>query len=336
MDDYNQQLLEEENRRNNYNADGTVGKNPQYLGIINRFKKWIDERRNDPLYTQTFQLPPGKYISRGSIESFYIQWEMQRDKSAKSSSNTKNALEELAQAELSELTELHEHQWFRTLRNTVNQTLNRKKGEKRKADSIDPQEIKPDNVYSARELHSVQKDLLKEANDCRDSNIWKERNMVYSLLSTTLLRWNSGQDVCLHQLDIEKDKSTTGIKTPHDLCEWENTAESDWMLSIIIPPAKTKKKNKPIAERKAELVATYRHKQFERCAVGLLALKLFEDLNTTTKLSFLHNPPEGHVNHFEVKLLEDKYSTTSDGIKMDLKRVGIGKKDKVTHFRYVI
>lgn len=252
---------------------------------------------------------------------------MERDKSAKSSSNTKNALEKLAQAELSPLTELHEHRWFVDVRNTVNQTLNRKKGEKRKADLIDPQNIKPDNVYSARELHMVQTDLLQEANESRDSNVWKERNMVYAVLSTTLLRWDSGQEVRLHQLDIEKDKSTTGIKTPHDLREWEETAESDWMLSIIIPPGIQKKKNKQIAERKAEMVATYRHKQFERCAIGLIALKLFEDLNTTKKLSFLQNPPDGHVNHFEINLLEDKYSTTSDGIKMDLKQVGIGKKD---------
>lgn len=152
MDQYNQQLLEAENRRNNYNEDGTVGENKQYLSIITRFKKWVDERRNDPRYIPTFQLPADKYISRGSIVSFYLQWEMERDKSAKSSSNTKNALEKLAQAELSPLMELHEHRWFVDVRNTVNQTLNQKKGEKRKADLIDPQNIKPDNVYSAKRV----------------------------------------------------------------------------------------------------------------------------------------------------------------------------------------
>jgi hypothetical protein len=87
---------------------------------------------------------------------------------------------------------------------------------------------------------------------------------------------------------------------------------------------------------KTELVGAYRHKRSERCVCGLISFLLYEHLNATYNVSFLKNPPPGHVFWADIKLFKLKYSSTNQAMGRDMKESDVPEWAKKTHLRYVL
>jgi hypothetical protein len=154
------------------------------------------------------------------------------------------------------------------------------------------------------------------------------------ILSATLVRWFSGSLLSLEHLYVYKDLPPGGTRVPHDLSPWESNDDTGWVMSFLIPPSLQIKKNNKVSQRRTELVGAYRHKRAERCCAGILAFSLLERTNSkNVKISFLKNPPQGHISWREVKLFEKSYNATYDNMKDSMLKAEVPPWLKVTHLR---
>ena len=171
--------------------------------------------------------------------------------------------------------------------------LNDKARDAMKEKDSDPHDDNPTDTLSAPDLELVMHELLSGKDKNAD---WKNRGIVWSICSNTMIRWNSGSCLCLPNMFIHKKLPPHGIVQEHDCMPPTHLCDSGWMLGFLIPPLDQKKKNKSVAKLKTEAVGAFRHKRFSRCMVGLMSWKLFDDLNQVVDISFFDEPPEGFTS----------------------------------------
>ena len=311
--------------------DGTVGGNRSYNTQIATYKKYIDNRL---LHggARPFHLQPTKYINKTALETYFLDRVSARNCNANTAKQTVNALDKLVQFEgILALYPLSE-----TMASTIQAvfgTLNKRKAEKIMAISADPHKHIPVKILAPWDLSAIMEDIL--ASSSQGDTTWKDRGIVWSLLSNTMMRWNNGAKTTLACLYVYKKLPPAGVLTPHDTFAWEDPTKDDrhWMMSIIIPPRDQIKKNDSISDRKSELVAAYRHKRYERCIAGLIAFKLYEDLNGVINISFMTQPPAGHIFWANMRLFQETYMTTYRGMQRDQRNAAVEEGRKKTHLR---
>jgi len=330
---------EQQNERNELNRrlliaecstelDGTIGGNKNYNTQIETYKKWI----NGHVGARPYHLQPAKYINKTALETYFLERVSVRDCNANTAKQTVNALDKLVQFEgILDLYPLGE-----TLETTIKAvfgSLNKRKAEKIMALQVDPHKHIPVKILAPWDLSAIMEGIL--ASSSQGDTTWKDRGIVWSLLSNTMMRWNNGSKTTLACLYVYKKLPPAGILTPHDTFAWEDPTKDDryWMMGILIPPRDQIKKNDKISDRKTELVAAYRHKRYERCIAGLIAFKLFEDLNGVVNISFSSEPPDGHIFWADMRLFQEAYMTTYKGMQKDQRNASVEEGRKKTHLR---
>jgi len=192
----------------------------------------------------------------------------------------------------------------------------------------------PTNVISQLSLSKILDDKLNSS-----AGDWVDISVVWTILSTTLMRWHNGETTTLANLYVYKNLPPHGTTMPHDTFPWDedsNKNDFGWIMGILIPPWQQIKKNQRISKMKTELVGAYRHKRSEeRCVCGLIAFLLYEHLNASYNISFLKNPPPGHTYWADIKLFKLKYSATNHAMGRDMKESDVPEWSKKTHLRYV-
>ena len=141
--------------------------------------------------------------------------------------------------------------------------------QKEKKGNIDHHENAPTNVVTQLELSKVQAKLLNLTHK------WESTAVKINSMTTTLIRHDGMKKVTLGKLMVISHLPPNGIKTPHDGDEWSSVLDplcDPRMLTFIIPKLDQVKKNKGISSKQTEVVGGYRHKRYERCFIGTLAM----------------------------------------------------------------
>jgi hypothetical protein len=309
-------------------SNGEIGTNLRYRKEIKKYKTWVDTNR------ATLDLHESKYTNTTALKKYWQGEVIKRRCVAETAKQVRQALDQqLTRWEgTDDIYPMMQHPELEPVITQVFDALDDRAKDIIIAKDADPHDDVPVKTLNSFDLQRVLHKLLK----AEDGNCdWKNRGLVWSLLSNTMLRWNSGAILRLPNIYVFKDLPPQGVTTPHDTMEWMDPQKEDagWMLAFIIPPLDQKKKNQKVAKLKSEMVGAYRHKCYYRCVVGLMAMKLLEDLNTVLKISFLDEPPHGHKFWGDVHLFDDSYINTNRGMKEDMLKVDVEGGREVTHLR---
>lgn len=306
---------------------GEIGTNPKYRNEIKKYKTWVDTNRT------ILDLHEGKYTNTIALKKYWQEEVIKRKCSGETAKQVRQALDQLLVWEgADDIHPMMQHHELEPVIKMVLEALDNRAKDKIIAKDADPHDDIPVKTLNSFDLQRVMFKLLKAEDGNSD---WKNRGLVWSLLSNTMLRWNSGAILRLPNIYVFKDLPPHGVTTPHDTMEWMDpqTEDAGWNLAFIIPPLDQKKKNKKVTKLKSEMVGAYRHKCYYRCVVGLMAMKLLEDLNTVLKISFLNEPPHGHRFWGDVHLFDESYINTNRGMKEDMLKVDVEGGREVTHLR---
>lgn len=312
--------------------------NRLYDNLERKFKSFVDNHPKKILFNIPHPGPPEKYISKSSIESYFVEVQKNRVVSAGTIEKDIYALNLLAQRESSALAPDIRKGVAASVIQGVLEYVSSQKEMKLQEESrnLDPHEQNPYNVLNQEEVSRVMSQHLSSGNK------WENGLTAWAITTVTLLRFDSASLLSLKNLLLIHDLPPFGIKTPHDGEEWKDISTSDTnvdgrMLGIIIPPKDQLKKNKKHQNLTAEGVGCYRHKRIERCACGILAFTFFTRVDTERgKISFLQDDhcPNYMQSWRDVKLFDLKYSTANDLYKKMLDNAGVPEWAKVTHMRY--
>jgi hypothetical protein len=319
-----QQRIELQKETHALEPGETPGTNAKYKQLISKYKKFVDAANSDG--EDRFGLEDGMYINDIAVMQYYLQVECKRKATAKTARATLLALNQLCMQE--GRSSLEESGAWATIQ-TVLSSLDKNSERRAKEKVVDIADSNPTKIISNEELSKI---MFQDLNQCNGK--WQEVSLVWVILSATLVRWFSGSLLTLEHLYVYKELPPGGMKTPHDLCEWENHDDTGWVMSFLIPPNLQIKKNNKVSQRKTELVGAYRHKRAERCCAGVLAFNIFEKANSSQfKISFLANPPAGYMSWRDVKLFPKAYSTTYDNMRDSMTKAEVPPWLKVTHLR---
>jgi hypothetical protein len=314
--------------------------NRLYKNLERKFKKYVDNHPKKHLFNIPSPGPPEKYISKNSIESYFIEVQKTRVVSAGTIEKDVYALNLLAQRESSPLAPDIRKSVAASVIKTVLEYVSTQKEKKLKEESqnLDPHEQNPYNVLNQEEVSRVMSQHLSSGNK------WENGLTAWAITTVTLLRFDSAALLSLKNLLLIYDLPPFGIRTPHDGEDWKDILSTSTsrnvdgrMLGIIIPPNDQRKKNKKHQNLTAEGVGCYRHKRIERCACGILAFTFFTRVDKERgKISFLldNHRPDYMQSWRDVKLFDLKYSTANDLYKKMLDNAGVPEWAKVTHMRY--
>jgi hypothetical protein len=314
--------------------------NRLYENLERKFKTFVDNHPKKHLFNIPAPGPPEKYISKNSIETYFVESQKTRVVCAGTIEKDIYALNLLAQRESSPLAPDIRNGPTASVIKTVLEFVSTEKERKLKEDSqnLDPHEQNPYNVLNQEEVSRVMSQHLSSGNK------WENGLTAWAITTVTLLRFDSAALLSLKNLLLIHDLPPFGIRTPQDSEDWRDMSTSDGrnvdgrMLGIIIPPNDQKKKNRKHQTLKAEGVGCYRHKRIERCACGILAFTFFTRVDSERgKISFLHdNHRPNYVKAWkDIKLFDLKYTTANDLYKKMLDNAGVPEWAKVTHMRYV-
>lgn len=311
--------------RMNFNDGG----NREYKKIIKKYKSWVDSYPS----RDELDLVEGNYISCTALITYYLNVESKRNCNRETAERTRNALDKLAEYEGAGLSPLRTNENATKVYEVMEEVLEgleKKSAATKKEMNKDPHLCIPTKVISQFSLSKILDDQLNSG-----AGDWVDVSVVWSVLSTTLMRWHNGDTTTLANLYVYKNLPPHGTTMPHDTFSWDdqNQNDSGWIMSILIPPWQQIKKNQKISKMKTELVGAYRHKRSERCVCGLIAFLLYEHLNSTYNISFLQNPPTGHVFWADVKLFKLKYSATNQAMGRNMKESDVPEWAKKTHLR---
>ncbi len=317
-------------RRSVEDGNRNVGTNLKYRKEIKAYCHWVNENRALGL-----GLPANRHTNETTIRAYWNEKMLNRScKGGETAKQTRQALNQLIKWECDPdgLYSLAEKKPLSDDINFVIAVLNDKARDAMKEKDSDPDDDNPTDTLSAPELELVMHELLA----AKDKNAdWKNRGIVWSICSNTMIRWNSALCLCLPNMFIHKKLPRPhGIVQEHDCMPPTHLCDSGWMLCFLIPPLDQKKKNKLVAKLKTEAVgAAFHHKHFSCCMVGLMSWKLFDDLNQVIDISFFDESPEGFTSWGKVHLFEETYMTTNCNMKEDMLKVNVVGGREVTHLR---
>ena len=309
-------------------SNGTIGTNRSFQSRIRTYKTWVDRNRD----ILELNLPNGSYTNIKALQKYWLNSISQNKCNSEIAKQVRQALDQLVVWEGTGFAPMMDHPEIGPTIQIVFDALDAKAVTRIKEADADPHDDVPVKTINPYDLHLIMSNLLK--NEEGDSS-WKDRGIVWSLLSNTMLRWKSGDCLRLPNLYVFKNLPPRGIKTPHDTEPWGDPMSDDsgWMLTFIVPPVDQRKKNQKISKLKTEVVGAYRHKTFLRCVVGIIGFKLFEDLNSVVNISLWDDTPPGTVFWGDVHLFPKGYLATNMGMKKDKKDAGVEGGKEVTHLR---
>jgi hypothetical protein len=312
--------------------------NRTYQAEEKKFKAWVDQKRGE----LAFGLNAGLYVSKNSVETYYLQEQSQRLVQVKTLTRTCKAIDHLSDREGSTLSPNTDIRTGIT-GTIVNQVISAvKKNLDDKVDGevgqTDPHESNPFNVISQENISKVMITKLRQGRQ------WEDAIICWAITTTTLLRFDSAAAVTLDKLFLINDLPPWGIETPFDGEDWPYPGQrkakkgDDRMLGILCPPCDQRKKNKSSGSLKTEGVGAYRHKRFERCTSGMLAFGLLQKFELNRgRISFKKREMlEGNqVFWRDFKLFDLSYGTAYDQYHKMLEDAGVEKWLKTTHMRKV-
>jgi len=340
----NQHLNNQQDHSRQLQAEGLLAHtianaplNDKYSGEIKRFKTWV---QNQPMPAELLHVTiPGKYITRASIETYYLQIEKERRVQRNTLMKTVYALNRLAAVENSPEMQLDDESFDikrgstgKVVMNVIDFVTARYNLEMQSKEiNVHAVENDPYAIINQEELSKVMLTQLKGT-----ANHSPDAITAWGITTVTLMRFDSARILTVDKLKVVLDLPPHGIFTPFDGMEnWTSTADPDTdkrLLGIIIPPVDQKKKNNQM--RKTEGVGAYRHKRFERCAIGLTAFAFFIKCSRLgIRISFLKRAdvPNNQIHWKDVKLFDLTYDTAHNTYQAMLERAGVGKWKKVTH-----
>ena len=347
-------------------------RNRTYVGYMKTYKSYIDSKRenmNADDFKTCFNLNnhvvgASPYVSVKACEEFFVDIVYPRPISRYSAMKYVYAIGALAKLENTRLPS----QALKT--NLIIQNLElmdkRQAGEDKKANR-DPHDKLTTNIVSQEELSRVLCNLLTREQQ------WERTATKISSLSTTLIRHNNSVKITFSKLVYINRLPPNGIKTPHDSEQWESIEDPfSEMLGFIIPPHDQIKKNGSYGQKRTEVVGGFRHKRYERCFIGMIAMSLlvkFQNIDYTKNVSFLaqentdedlhEGSPDSdnddtdnddddddnedlieidehnlHWRHHQV--FQKGYQSTYRAVRKAFQRAGVPFWEKVTHLRYVL
>ena len=311
--------------------------NAKYEKEVKRFKKWVFDfpAREQHLHVNL----PNQYITKASIETFYLEHEKVRIVQNPTLLKTVYALNRLAAVEDAHDVKLDDDSYEIRAASTgkvVKSVIEHVKGaydRRLQAEEVNVHAVENDpyRIINQQEVSDV---MLTQLKGAANHNV--DAITAWGITTVTLMRFDSASIVTIDKLKVVKDLPPHGIYTPFDGIErWASNTDPDTdsrLLGIIIPPADQKKKNNQA--KKAEGVGAYRHKRFERCAIGLIAFGFFDRCSRTgARISFLKREdlPVNKVHWKDVKLFDLNYGTAHSQYARMLENAGVGKWKKVTH-----
>jgi|AntRauTorckE5430_2_1112549.scaffolds.fasta_scaffold04680_4 hypothetical protein len=311
--------------------------NTKYTKEVKKFKKWVLDHpeREQELHV----ILPNHYITKASIETFYLEHEKDRIVQHPTLLKTVYALNRLAAAEDARDVKLDDHSYDireGTTGKVVKSVIEHVRGEyerdlQAKEVNVHAVENDPYRIINQQEVSDV---MLTQLKGAKNHNV--DAITAWAITTTTLMRFDSASIVTIDKLKVVEDLPPHGIYTPFDgEKRWASSTDPDTdsrLLGIIVPPADQKKKNNQA--KKPEGVGAYRHKRFERCAIGLIAFAFFDKCSRTgAKISFLkrEHVPANKVHWKDVKLFDLNYGTAHNQYARMLENAGVGKWKKVTH-----
>ena len=315
-------------RRISVELNGVVGTNRSFQSRIRTYKTWVDRNRD----TLELGLHDGVYTNITALKKYWLTSISKNKCNSETAKQVRQALDQLVVWEGTGFAPMMDHPDIGPTIQVVFDALDTRAVSRIKQADADPHDDVPVKTINLYDLHLIMENLLK----CSDGDSsWKDRGIVWSLLSNTMLRWKSGDCLRLPNLYVFKKLPPRGIETPHDTVPWGDPMgdDSGWMLTFIVPPIDQRKKNQKISKLKTEVVGAYWHKTFLRCLVGIVGFKLFEDLNTVVDISFWDDSPQGTVFWGDVHLFEKGYWSTNIGMKKDKDIAGVEGGKEVTHLR---
>ena len=190
--------------------------------------------------------PPEKYISKNSVETYFVEVQKLRVVCAGTIEKDIYALNLLAQREASPLApDIRVGQAASVIKKVLEYVSTEKERKlKEESKHLDPHDQNPYNVLNQEEVSRVMSKHLSFGNK------WENGLTAWAITTVTLLRFDSAALLTLKNLLVIDDLPPFGIKTPHDGEEWENISRTNdseknidgRMLGIIIPPKDQKKK----------------------------------------------------------------------------------------------
>lgn len=306
------------------NQGRAAGGNTEYKKIIKRFKTFVDGHSDDDR-TNKLQLTPGKYFSENAVSYFYIEKENKRNCNQDTAKRTRNALDLVAKEEGCE--SINTFPELIKIIQAVLERLRVRSNERLKLQK-DPHIKNPTNIITPKQLSAVMNNILQK-------NDWREKAVIWAILSNTLMRFCNSEDTTLANLYIFKDLPPQGVAFPHDGQHFEADDDKHWILGILISPDKLRKKNHSSTD--TELVGAYRHKQFERCLGGVLAFAVYDMLHGSDKeLTFKKLPTRTNERRLcQFKLFEIGFNGAYKAMKNETIETFGGVWKKTTHLRYV-
>ena len=310
--------------------------NRTYEAEENKFKAWVDRNRAN----YAFGLTAGHYVSKNSVETYYLQEQSKRLVQPKTLARTCKAIDHLSDREASPLspnTDIREGITGRVVKQVI-VAAKKKYDDKVEEEEKDPHENNPFNVISQENISKVMMTKLRQGKD------WEDAIICWAVTTTTLLRFDSAAAVTLDKLFLIEDLPPWGIETPFDGEEWKFASEKKEefgdgrMLGILCPPLDQRKKNKTRGSLKTEGVGAYRHKRFERCPSGMIAFGLLQKIELNRgRISFKKRGSIGIGQLFwrDFKLFDLSYGTAYDQYNKMLEDAGVEKWLKTTHMRKV-
>jgi hypothetical protein len=211
------------------------GGNREYRKIIKKYKAWVDSYP----HREELNLQEGRYISCTAIITYYLNVESERKCNRETAERTRNALDKLAEYEDAGLSPLRSNinavEVYKVIEEVLNKLDNRS-NEAKKQNNKDPHLSVPTNVISQLSLSKILDDKLNSS-----TGDWVDISVVWSVLSTTLMRWHNGDTTTLANLYVYKNLPPHGTTMPHDMFPWDDSNQNDsgWIMGILIPPLAT-------------------------------------------------------------------------------------------------
>ena len=187
--------------------------NRTYASHVKKFKSWVDEKPDDT--RETFNIPypgpPRKYISRLSVESFFL--EVQKPKCVTSGTMDKVvcALNQLAiREESADIGPDIREGFAGDVVKSVLAYVSKKKEDALKLHSktSDPHSKNPLNIISQEDISKVMATRLQNGQK------WSDLVTVWAITTVMLLRFDSACVLTLNKLYLYEDRPPDGLHTP--------------------------------------------------------------------------------------------------------------------------
>ena len=341
----NHETAQEASERLGREINANLTLNKCYLSEVSRFTKWVDRQAPNDDHLELPVPDPGGpklYVSIPCFEYYATTDIVLRDCNSKSA---KKALLAIASFSIIERTNVHGKTNLDMINilNTATvrpvwKTLDAAKQKESEKNQKDPHANVPTKVLQQESLSDILLAAISQINS------WGDLAMTVSACSTTLIRHNSTLLLTLPKMIIIDHFPPNGIRIPHDGQDWNDVEEENVdkrMLGFIIPPSdQLKKQSTKWSDKKTEVVACFRNKQYERAYESIMAVAIFLKFHRVAiyeRMTFKNvddNDNDGDkVSWREMHLFGTQYQTMYRQIKSTMAKAEVPPTNHVTHFR---